>query len=479
MRESRLGQPQASPTRAARTRANTDGSSKLLSGFSDLGPTRNAFALMALASLALACAPPVSPNFLFLIADDVGVDRIASYKEHPHPARTPVIDSLAAEGVMFRTVWSAPACSTTRAALLTGLQPSRTGIGSAIKATPGRQVGLDPEVRTIPKALAPLGYESFAIGKWHLGGGDPLEPSHPLRAGFDHHEGSLANLAIAEDGYFSWPEYVDGELQEPFRGYATSHVVDRTLARIAGATRPWLAWVAFNATHGPLHVPPAELHSSTLARSPDDDKDGHSKAMIEAMDTEIGRLLETMDPEVRANTVIFFLSDGGTSRHFSSRPTDPSRGGKGTILESGVRVPLIVTGAGVSGRGQESSGLVHVVDLFATVVELAGGSPADNDSVSLVPYLDDPSHESIRPYLYTEKFQPNGGPIDPDRYQRAARNARFKLLRFPKRRAFYDLVEDPGEEHDLIDELSTRERSTAFKTLSRAIEVFGAPGSSR
>ncbi|MHC5212741.1 MAG: sulfatase-like hydrolase/transferase, partial [Planctomycetota bacterium] len=163
--------------------------------------------------------------------------------------------------------------------------------------------------------------------------------------------------------------------------------------------------------------PPSHLHSVDLsaAASPAETPTPYYRAMVEALDTELGRLLDGLGPALQSRTTVVFLGDNGTPGEVSSRPFAKDHA-KGTLYEGGVNVPLIVTGPRVKVPGTESIALVSVTDLFATVAEIAKvdlgqtlpGVPLD--SRSLVPYLADPSAPPQRKVLFTELFHPNGQP---------------------------------------------------------------------
>jgi hypothetical protein len=172
------------------------------------------------------------------------------------------------------------------------------------------------------------------------------------------------------------------------------------------------------------------------------------------MDTEIGRLLDNMDPDTLADTIVIFVGDNGTDKPATTAPFLPDHA-KGTLYEGGVHVPLIIAGPGIP-AGAECAALVAAVDLFATIADIAGvPHSTGTDSVSMVPYLLNPALPSLRAYNYTEYFQPNGqGPYTTR--QRAARDARFKLIWFydhsdtPNVKEFYDLQADPLEQVNLL-----------------------------
>lgn len=390
------------------------------------------------------------PNVLIIIADDLGVDRVAAYGEHPDPGTTPVIDQLAADGVLFRNAWANPVCSATRATMLTGRYSFSTGVGSFIPAASAAE--LSTAWNTIPKFLPPE-YHKVAVGKWHLSGNLASYTEHPMLMGFDHHRGSMFNL-IGSQGYFNWSKNTDGTLA-PSSTYATTDAVDEAIGFISeyGAgpePEPWFMWLAFNAPHTPNHHPPPALHTFDLPPQTTD-PELLTKAMIEAMDTEIGRLLASIEPAVLANTYVIFIGDNGTGHAATTAPFIPLQG-KQTIYEGGVNVPLIIKGPGVI-AGAECAALVSSTDVFSTVADMAGVKAGTQDSTSLFPYLSAPDLESIRRWVYGEMFAPDLTLLPTSR-QRTTRDARYKLHRgleatgFVDR--FYDLVADPFESTDLM-----------------------------
>jgi arylsulfatase A-like enzyme len=404
-------------------------------------------------------------NILILLADDLGVDLVGAYARGADLPATPNVDALAAQGVLFRNAWANPLCSPTRATIQTGRYSFRTGIGWLVFFSGGGALRL--EETTLPEMLeteAPTPYATGAFGKWHLGNSRNGEFDSPNLAGYSHFEGSPSNI---ERSYFYWFKVAQGETSIE-QDYATSDTVDSALRWIAGVREPWLAYVAFNAPHSPLHAPPTRLHSVDLggAGSPTGNPRPYLKAMIEALDTEIGRLLRSIDPEILERTVIFFLADNGSAG--SLPPFDPARA-KGTLHEGGINVPFIVPGSIVAEPGRESSALINTTDIFATAAELAGIDVAGResaaerlDSVSLLPYLLDPTGPPRRGTIFAEMFAPNRWP--PLAWNYAIRDERYKLIRmegawpadrrgprfppFPEQ--FYDLKADPFEHRDLL-----------------------------
>jgi hypothetical protein len=228
------------------------------------------------------------------------------------------------------------------------------------------------------------------------------------------------------------------------------------------------------AAHSPLHAPPAELHSFDLEGVPiDGNKDIYHAAMVEALDTEFGRFMTQVD---LSTTTVIFLTDNG--KHRLRSPPPPLAGGKGTLYEGGIRVPMIVAGQAVaeSSRGRETTALVQATDVFATVLELTGVFVWAPDSVSILPYLTDPDTPSQRAWIHSERFLPNGdGPLDPAEYQSAARTERYKLLRIAgEPEEFYDLVTDPLEASPLDTTSLSTEEQAAFDLLNDLLGRVGA-----
>jgi arylsulfatase A-like enzyme len=429
-------------------------------------------------ALLFGLALPVAaqPNILVIIADDLGVDRVAVYGEHPEPGNTPTLDKLAQRGLLFRNVWSNPVCSTSRAALLTGRYAFRTGIGHGV--VPVQDHELDPDIASLADLLAPT-HATGAFGKWHVHSVPGSGVDHPGLMGFEHYAGGLDVFEeFIGDGYTDWVKTVDGT-QTPTSAYATSETVDDALAWINDQPGPWFAWVAFHAPHAPFHAPPPELHSFDLPPEVADDIPLHTKAMVEAMDTEIARLFASLGSEVLSDTLVVFVGDNGTDKPAVTPPADPEKA-KNTLFEGGINVPLIVAGPGVP-QDVECAGLVNTTDLFATLADVAGASlPVPDDSVSMAPYFGDPDQSSLRSFAYADVFQPNGF-LPYTRWERAVRDGRFKLIReidtvtLGEQDALYDLFADPGEELNLLEASPSPGVLQAYERLDSMLDSLYLP----
>lgn len=304
----------------------------------------------------------------------------------------------------------------------------------------------------MPKVLAAgaTGHAHASLGKWHLGG-DSTAPN--LVGGWNHFAGSIAG---ALPNYDRWPKVINGTNFPAYSAYATTDVVDDAVAWInTQGAKPWFAWVAFNAGHVPLHKPPADLHSYDALPAgiagPIANPRPYFEAMIESLDTELGRLLKAVDLE---RTTVVFIGDNGSTSATIQPPYPPERA-KGTLYEGGVRVPLLVAGAGVKNPGRESTALVHLTDLFATFLDLTGaGATAPSlagvriDSRSLQPILLGQAFEPAMAGILSENF----GDTVPDSVAgRAAWDGRYKLLQFASGTyELYDLNTDPLETSNLL-----------------------------
>lgn len=266
-------------------------------------------------------------------------------------------------------------------------------------------------------------------------------------------------------------------MARPSTTYATSDTVDEALAAIGrarGEGRPFVVWAAFNAPHAPYHKPPAKLHTrrNLPASVGGAGRRPHYEAMIEALDTEVGRLLAGVD---LADMTVIFLGDNGTSSEVTVGVYH-GRQAKGGVYQAGIRIPLLVAGAGVANPGRLADGLVNTVDLFPTILELAGVDPAAvvpagtrTDGVSLTPYLTDRAGGSLRSFAYAEQFYRG---VD-DQYQRAIRDARHKLIeRADGTRELYDLRADPLERTNLLRGRLSAAQQRALRALDRELDAL-------
>ncbi len=428
-------------------------------------------AIAAIFSPALVAQAPIR-NTLVVVFDDLGVDNVGCYGVSATAAPTPNLDALAARGVRFNDATACPTCSPTRASLMTGRHGFRTGIGAAL---PPVAPGLDPAETLLPEILRPAGIRTGLVGKWHLG--NDQGPATPTVEGFDVFVG---NFQGALPSYYQWPKTEDGAVAISDR-YATTDCVDEALEFIANAgSTPWFLVLSLNAPHWPYQAPPAALHSQDLTgRNPLTDPIPFSKAMVEAADREFGRLLATLSPTTLARTNVVALGDNGTAQAVVEPPLTVTTA-KASLYQGGVRVPLIVAGPSVGGQPRVENRMVHVVDLFPTLAALqnvnafAAVPPGTTlDGVSFRQLLTTPIAPPPRAYVYTQQFVGTTAMAVPGDGE-LMRNARYTLLRTvqPSLRVaeeFYDLVADPLQQVDLLQQPLSAAAFLAYTNIRREL----------
>ncbi len=410
---------------------------------------------------------PERPNIVVVVLDDVGIGRLDLYGG-PMGVATPNLDQLASEGVRFERVWAHPTCSPTRAALLTGRQPSRYGLHTHIDERTSFQMPLE-EV-TLAEALAPYGYTAAAVGKWHLAGNkSPSSFFHPLDQGFAHHSGSSNNLEPAGTGprYFDYWKTIDGRRVRS-KVYATTDTTNDAIAMAQGLPEPWLLWVAYNAAHSPAHRPPASLLPKPLSAQPPDHE--LYVAGLQALDTELGRLFQAFDDE----TWVVVIGDNAVGR-WGLTPGVPGFEDdrlKRSVYEGGVRVPLLVRGPDVP-ADTVADAIVADVDLFPTVLEMAGvprwaAAWANIDGVSFFDAVLDPDDPGDRRHVIQEHIEPNGAFGAYSEWFGMVTDGRYKLVAgLDQPYELYDLDAGWPEGEDLM--LNPTEEHRRIRTkLARA-----------
>ncbi|MBI1356934.1 MAG: sulfatase-like hydrolase/transferase [Acidobacteria bacterium] len=435
----------------------------------DQNLSRRAFLRTAALAAAAAALPAASqtrpPNVILFVIDDLGWMDLgcqgSTFYETPH------LDRLAREGVRFTDAYAAcPVCSPSRAALMTGRYPGSVGFTGHITAIgrhrskphgrvipPDDRMFLDPRETTLAEALAPAGYVSASIGKWHLGSREYW----PERQGFDFnvagydHGSPPGYFDPYEDPDKSWntdiPTLADREAGE----YLTDRLTDEAVRFVEqSGDRPFLLYLPHYAVHTPLQAPPELVAKYRKKLASDDSQfDPVYAAMIEKVDDSLGRLMQALERlGKRENTLIVATSDNGGL--LESTRNRPLREGKGSLYEGGVRVPLIVCWPNGFAGGAVSHEPVSGVDLYPTIAEAAGerARPGAVEGRSLLPALRDPAAAQPERDLlwyypqYSPQFQRPGA---------ALRRGRWKLIEHydPPAVELYDLADDLGETRDL------------------------------
>lgn len=406
--------------------------------------------------LVTSWATMAQRNVILIIADDLSADYFGFYEDHADTVDVPNIRALSQKGVRFRNGMSNPVCSSTRSTILTGRYSFRTGVGGIVGGVGGSNQ-LDTSEISIPRLLKIYNPNigKANIGKWHLHQPAPASNLlNPLKMGYDHFEGPFIGQLPS---YTNWTKYTDG-ISSTITNYATSENVNNALDWVKTQSgKAFFLWLAFNAPHEPLHLAPSGLHTYTTLSGTAADINAHPKsyfkAMIQAMDHEIGRLFDSLRVLNRLDStdVIFIGDNGNTPRTAQIADTGKA---KGTIYQYGVHVPIIISGPSVVAPNRASDALVNTADLFSTILELLGntgwtasipsGKPVD--SKSLMPIIKNTGTD-IRPWSFCELFKLTTDSSD----GKAIRNKDYKLIRFDYgAEEFYNLSLDANEANNLL-----------------------------
>lgn len=434
---------------------------------------------MALAVPSAVLRAQTAPrNILLVIGDDIGTDALAMFNTNTVNtsfAPTPNLDALAAQGVKFRNCYGYPSCTPTRSCLLTGRYGFRTGLGAAIDDP--HDPYLSPREFTIPRALdanPQLGFRHGHVGKWHLSEA-AIDPN--LIGGWGHYSGYLAG---ERESYFDWEKTVNGNTTPHTTNYCTSDSATDAINWItAQGTNRWFLWFAPKAAHSPLHKPPNVLHSYDSLPDEPPPNGALSKlyyqAMIEALDTEMGRVLTNIN---LAETLVMFLGDNGTPKETIQSPYTTNQC-KGTLFEGGIRLPMFIAGAGVVGTNRWTDAVVHAVDVPVTLLDLAGANLATTfpsnltfDGRSFAAVVRNELWNPTENVILAENF---GSIIPPPLRGVAARGQRYKVIKTDNGlQAFYDLQTDPYEHTNLLGNLTVPQQA-AYSGLTNRLNGWHNP----
>ena len=322
---------------------------------------------------AQSTATSPKPHIVMFVSDDMGWNEVGY---HGSKIATPHIDRLAKEGVQLDRFYVHPICSPTRTALMTGRSPARFGITGAI----GRGVVPLGE-HFLPQTFQKAGYQTFMVGKWHLG--ERSDDYAPNARGFDHffgfHGGGINYYTTDGSRARGW--FRNGQSVAP-QGYSTDLLADEAIKLLKNRNKikPVFLYLPFNAPHQPAQASERLLEKyrklGFFGR-----RVGQAGA-IEAMDAAIGRVLATIEAEgISKETLVMFFCDngsGGGRRGSTALPGQLAlRGGKGSVLEGGIRVPAVLRWPGVIRAGTKCNQLISAQDLFPTFAAAAGIEPAN------------------------------------------------------------------------------------------------------
>jgi arylsulfatase A-like enzyme len=401
------------------------------------------------------------PNVVFILGDDLGYCDVSMYgcKEIP----TPNIDSIGKNGIKFTNAYvSAPVCSPSRAALITGRYQQRFGFefnaGPLQRALRNKDMGLPLTEITLAQAMKAAGYATGMVGKWHMGMNDRYMPT---QRGFDEYFGFLfgANLYIDPNkpGVMTRDSASGGEApsastrspQNPIyrnttpveeEEYLTDAFAREAVAYIDRHQKsPFFLYAPFNAPHTPF-----QATQKYLDRFPNvkDERRRVYMAMVSALDDAVGAILKRLrETGLEKNTLVVFLSDNGCATYTGACTNDPLRFGKLTHLEGGFRVPFAMQWPARLKAGTVSDQVISSLDLFPTAIALAGAYlPKDRpyDGVDLLPYLTGKTRKPPHEVLCWRNGQ-----------NAAVRKGNWKLFKGGEHYWLFDLSTDIAEQRNL------------------------------
>jgi arylsulfatase A-like enzyme len=408
-------------------------------------------------AFAQATAPAIlnlrkrAPNLVILLCYDLGYGDIGCYGNRT--IRTPNIDSMAAQGTRLTEFYATPTCTPSRAALLTGRLPVRSGLTRVL--IPNEHYGIPGSEITLPECLQRNGYRSACIGKWHLGN---RLPYRPMQHGFDEFYGLLYSNDMTLP-LVKWPPvklFHGGRvIESPVRQSTLTQRLTGEAMRFIQENRqnPFLLYLPYTMPHLPWSASPQFAGKSAYGPYGD---------AVEEIDWGVGQILSELARHgLEEDTMVAFLSDNGPELQVPAPGGSAGglRGGKGSTWEGGVRVPCVVRWPGRVAAGKVRPGIAGVADLFTTYVHAGGGElPRDHvvDGRNLLPFLEGKSESPHQDHYYFL-----------GRNLAAVRSDEWKMHLFKREQRrkggyrdpvpcnppeLYNLARDPGETRNLYGE---------------------------
>ncbi|MDB5458893.1 MAG: sulfatase [Caulobacteraceae bacterium] len=425
----------------------------------------SAASALALGAGAGRAATTRRPNIVFLLADDMGVADISIYGRPDF--KTPNIDRLGAEGVRLSQAYAnSPVCSASRTALITGRYQYRLPVGLEEPIAGAHPAGLPPSHPTLPSLLKKAGYATTLVGKWHLGA---LPAYGPLQSGYDHFYGFRGGALdyYSHAGVDGRDDLWDDDTPVHHPGYLTQLLGDRAvdvIDRHAQSAQPFLLSLHFNAPHWPWEAPGDEAESARVSRTNLRDWDGGDlrtyQRMVQAMDQQVGRVLQALDRhDLTQDTIVVFTSDNGGERFAD---TWPFNGRKTELLEGGVRVPALVRWPARLPGGRVCDQVGMTMDWLPTLLAAGGAAPDPaypTDGIDLMPALAGQAAPVPRALFWRYKAN----------WQRSARIGDLKYLKILDNEFLFDVVADPQERANLKSR-----RAADFERLGAAWMAWNA-----
>jgi arylsulfatase/arylsulfatase A len=368
------------------------------------------------------------PNIIIMLTDDQGYGDVGfhgnSYLD------TPNMESIAAQGIEMTHFYSYPNCSPTRAALLTGRYPYRTGV---VGVTQVDHLMNASEV-TLAEILSANGYKTGIFGKWHLGDNYPMRPTDQgFQEALVHKGGGIGQAAGPPDNSYFDPILEHNNVPKKYPGYCDNIFTDAALEFMGtNKDQPFFLYLATNLPHFPLEVPDSLAEPYRKMGLHEDN--ARTYGMMASIDFNVGRILQKVKTlGIEEETMIMFLSDNGPRHRRTKNDVYPGRwvsnlrGTKTSVYEGGIRVPFFVRWPGQLEAGQQISHVGAVIDILPTVLDAANinADTLQIDGQSLLPLWTGQNNNSENRYFFTQMMV---GPTVFKYMHFAVRGPRYKLL---------------------------------------------------
>lgn len=444
--------------------------------------------MLTLGALSVAASAQQRPNILLINIDDLGWTDLGFQGSEYY--QTPNIDKLRSQGVFFPNAYAPAANSApSRSSMMTGLYSPRHGVYTVNPADRGRaedrklisatnSLVPDPQYPILAQTLKSGGYSTVHVGKWHVGD-DPCEQGFDINIG-----GSRRGMPSSYFSPYQNPELKDGCDGEFLTDRLTTETIKVMNSFDERGDEPFFIYFATYAVHVPIQPKPELEAKYKKLKGSDIHNNPKYAALIESTDTNLGRLLEALEKSgKRENTIIIFTSDNGGLYNVSRQ--HPLRAGKGSFYEGGIRVPMIVCWDGVTKENTTNESVVSQMDLYPTLLNIAG---IDNNDILLdgedirLQFSSDKCVKRREPLFWHFPAYLEAGnsettdPIFRSRPVSVMRDGDWKLIyNYETQKCeLYNLIEDIGEKNNLAS-IEAKRCNKMFKCLNKWLSDVNAP----
>ena len=394
------------------------------------------------------------PNIILMMTDDQGYGDIGG---HGNPyLKTPHIESIGKEGIEMTHFFSYPNCSASRAALLTGRYPYRTGVTAVTQV----DHFMNTSEITIAEVLSENGYKTGIFGKWHIGDNAPMRPTDQgFQEALVHRGGGIGQAAGPAGNTYFDPILEHNNVSKKYGGYCDDIFTDATLDFISKhKDKPFFAYLATNLPHLPLQVP--DERAAPYRKLGLHEDNARVFGMIDNIDYNVGRVLAKLkELGIEENTIVIFLSDNGPRHRRTKNDSYPGRyvanlrGTKTSVYDNGTRVPFYVKWPKQLPKGKKMTTMGAVIDVFPTLLKACGilnSNKVKIDGVNLMPLW---KEQSIDLSDRTFFMQMHYGPTP------------FKYMHFSARQQKYKLVSPHDFPHGIVHQPTDHVLRNVLKNL--------------